>query len=342
MKKIGFLSFGHYRDVPGSLVRTAGDALRDHVALARAAEQAGMDGAWLRVHHFDQNLAAPFPLLSAMAAVTTTLDVGTGVVDLRYENPLYLAEEAAATDLISSGRLQLGVSRGSPEPAVDGQAMFGYHLDDGEDWATLTRDRLATFRRAIAGEPIARSARAEQQGTGPDLPIEPRSPGLPARLWWGAATIDTGLWTGRQGMNLLSSTLLLQDDGRPFHVQQAEQLRRYREEFAKAGHLADGVNAAGLTAVTRSAFPLTSAEDHHYFGLEGRTGDSRGVIEGLPARSGPTFAGTPDAVAEALAADEAVGEADYVLFALPSMLGVDYNAHLFENLAAVARDLGWK
>ena len=95
-KKIGFLSFGHYLDIPGSRVPTAGDSLRQHVAMAEAAESAGMDGAWLRVHHFDMNHAAPFPLLAAMAARTTTLDVGTGVVDLRYENPLYLAEEAAA------------------------------------------------------------------------------------------------------------------------------------------------------------------------------------------------------------------------------------------------------
>jgi len=336
-KKIGFLSFGHYRDVPGSRVRTAGDALRDHVELAVAAEAAGMDGAWLRVHHFDHSLSAPFPLLAAMAARTSTLDVGTGVVDLRYENPLYLAEEAAATDLISAGRLQLGISRGSPEPAADGQAAFGYHLAEGEDWARVTRQRAELFRRAISRHPVARSQRAVSRGSGPDLVIEPHSPGLPDRIWWGAGSHATGVWAGGDGWNLLSSTLLLADDGRPFHLQQADQVHDYRRAFAEAGH-----PGSGLAAVTRSVFPVTTAEDHSYFGAQGGGGDGVGFLDGTTARSGPTFAGSPERVAADLLGDQAVQAADYVLFELPSMLGVDYNAHLFENLVAVARDLGWK
>jgi len=336
-KKIGFLSFGHYRDVPGSRVRTAGDALRDHVELAVAAEAAGLDGAWLRVHHFDHSLSGPFPLLSAMAARTSTLDVGTGVVDLRYENPLYLAEEAAATDLISAGRLQLGISRGSPEPAADGQAAFGYHLADGDDWAGVTRERAELFRRAISGHPVARSHRAVARGSGPDLVIEPHSPGLADRIWWGAGSHATGVWAGEHGWNLLSSTLLLADDGRPFHLQQADQVHDYRGAFAEAGH-----TGGGLAAVTRSVFPITTAEDHRYFGAVGGGGDGVGFLDGTTARSGPTFAGSPERVAADLLGDHAVQAADYVLFALPSMLGVDYNAHLFENLVAIARDLGWK
>lgn len=336
-KKIGFLSFGHHRDVSGSRVRTAGDALRDHIDLAVAAEAAGLDGAWLRVHHFDHSLAAPFPLLAAMAARTSTLDVGTGVVDLRYENALYLAEEAAATDLIAGGRLQLGISRGSPEPAADGQAAFGYRLGEGEDWAGVTRGRAHLFRRAIAGEPVARSHRALAAGRGPDLAIQPLSPGLPGRIWWGAGSHATGVWAGEQGYNLLSSTLLLADDGRPFHLQQADQVRDYRTAFAAAGH-----TAGGRAAVTRSVFPITTSDDRAYFGTQGGGGDGAGFLDGHNARSGPTFAGPPDVVAADLRADEAVREADYVLFALPSMLGVDYNAHLFENLVAVARELGWK
>ena len=335
-KKIGFLSFGHYRDVAGSRVRSAADALRDHIELAAAAEAAGMDGAWLRVHHFDHSLSAPVPLLAAMAARTSRIDVGTGVVDLRYENPLYLAEEAAATDLIASGRLQLGISRGSPEPAADGQAAFGYRLADGQDWAGVTRDRAALFRRAIAGDPVARSQRAVASGRGADLPVQPLSPGLPGRIWWGAGSHATGVWAGEHGYNLLSSTLLLADDGRPFHLQQADQVRDYRTAFAAAGH-----TLGGLTAVTRSAFPITTAEDRAYFGARSG-GEGVGFLDGTTARSGPTFAGPPEQVAADLRADEAVREADYVLFALPPMLGVDYNAHLFENLVAVARDLGWK
>jgi len=336
-KKIGFLSFGHYRDVPGARVGTAGASLRDSVDLAVAAEETGFDGAWVRVHHFDQSLAAPFPLLAAMAARTTTLDVGTGVVDLRYENPLYMAEEAAAVDLLSNGRLQLGISRGSPEPAADGQAAFGYTLAENETWAENTRTRASLFRRAIAGQPVAHSQPALNRGLAPDLALQPQSPGLPDRIWWGAASYDSGLWAARSGMNLLSSTLLLADDGRPFHVQQADQVRDYRKAYAECGH-----TGPGLAAVTRSAFPITTDADRRYFGLRNESQEGVGVIDGLAARSGPTFAGSPEQVARQLAADDAVMEADYVLFALPSQLGVDYNSHLMQNIAAVARELGWK
>ena len=170
-----------------------------------------------------------------------------------------------------------------------------------------------------------------------DLPIQPLSPGLPNRIWWGAATQASGRWAGEQGYNLLSSTLLLADDGRPFHIQQADQVRAYRVALAGSG-----LTTGGQAAVTRSAFPITTDEDNAFFGLDRGGTDSAGILDGLPARSGPTFAGSIDEVASALAADQAVQAADYVLFALPSMLGVDYNAHLFENLAAVARELGWK
>lgn len=338
-KKIGFLSFGHYRNVPGARVPDARTSLLNHVEIAVGAEEAGIDGAWLRVHHFDQSLSAPIPLLTAMAMRTTRLEVGTGVVDMRYENPLYLASEASALDLLSGGRLQLGVSRGSPEPAADGQAAFGYTLEDGESWNTVTRERTALFRRAIAGEPVAHSQRALDWGREPDLPIEPHSPALGQRLWWGAGSTPTGVWAGQQGMNLLSSTLLLQDDGRPFHVQQAHQIAQYRAARAEAG-FDDGLGG-GLAAVTRSAFPLVSDDDRRYFLREQGSSDGVGFLDGSPARSGPSYVGSPEEVAEMFTADEAIMAADYVLFALPSQLGVDYNVHLLSNLAEIWRDLGW-
>src|SRR5580693_941158 len=126
MKKIGFLSFGHWTASPQSQTRTAQDALLQSIELAVAAEELGIDGAFFRVHHFARQLASPYPLLAAIAARTSRIEIGTGVIDMRYENPLYAAEEAAATDLISGGRLQLGVSRGSPETVLRGAESFGY------------------------------------------------------------------------------------------------------------------------------------------------------------------------------------------------------------------------
>src|SRR5690554_4326101 len=151
MKKIGFLSFGHYQDVPGSVVLTGQDALLQSIELAVAAEELGADGAFFRVHHFAPQLASPFPLLAAVAARTSRIEIGTGVIDMRYENPLYMAEEAAATDLLSGGRLQLGVSRGSPETALRGSEAFGYVLPEGTSDADLAREKTALFLAAVKG-----------------------------------------------------------------------------------------------------------------------------------------------------------------------------------------------
>ena len=126
MKKIGFLSFGHWNPSPHSQTRSASDVLHQTIDLAVGAEELGVDGAYVRVHHFARQLASPFPLLAAMGARTKTIELGTGVIDMRYENPLYMAEDAGSADLISNGRLQLGVSRGSPEQVIDGYRYFGY------------------------------------------------------------------------------------------------------------------------------------------------------------------------------------------------------------------------
>src|ERR671929_2070072 len=146
MKKIGFLSFGHWNPSPHSRTRSASDALLQSIDLAVAAEELGVDGAYFRVHHFARQLASPFPLLTAIGTRTSRIEIGTGVIDMRYENPLYMAEDAAAADLLAGGRLQLGVSRGSPEPAWHGAEAFGYSVD-AED----ARAKTALFRAAIAG-----------------------------------------------------------------------------------------------------------------------------------------------------------------------------------------------
>src|SRR5579863_8950730 len=175
-KRIGFLSFGAWHPA-GGLTNSAADALNQALELAVAAEEIGIDGAFFRVHHFARQLASPFPLLAAIGARTSRIEIGTAVIDMRYENPLYMAEEAAAADLLSGGRLQLGISRGSPEPALNGGHAFGYLPPDGATDADLAREKTALLRRAIAGEGVVR---ADPQMTGAPgwLPVQPQSPGL--------------------------------------------------------------------------------------------------------------------------------------------------------------------
>lgn len=151
MKKIGFLSFGHWANHPAYNTKTASDTLLQSIDLAVAAEEIGLDGAYFRVHHFAQQLASPFPLLAAIGAKTKKIEIGTGVIDMRYENPLYMVEDAGAADLISGGRLQLGISRGSPEQVIDGWRYFGFELAEGESDADMGRQKGLDFYEQLKG-----------------------------------------------------------------------------------------------------------------------------------------------------------------------------------------------
>ncbi len=338
MKRIGFLSFGHWQPARGSQTRTAADALLQTVELAVAAEQLGLDGAYVRVHHFARQLASPFPLLAAMAARTSRIELGTGVIDMRYENPLYMAEEAASTDLISGGRLQLGVSRGSPEHADRGSEAFGYVPADGETDADVARAHTALFRAAIDGAGIVRG-NPQMTGSSGALAIQPRSPGLSDRIWWGSGTRASAVWAAEQGMNLQSSTLLSEDTGVPFDELQAEQIALYRAAWATAGW-----EREPRVSVSRSVLPIVDDTDRAYFGDQARDhGDQVGYLGGGLARFGRTYAGEPDRIAEELSRDAAVREADTLLLTVPNQLGVAYNTHLLEAVARhVAPALGWR
>jgi len=335
-KRIGFLSFGHWQPIAGSQVRTAREALVQTVELAVAAEELGVDGAYVRVHHFARQLAAPFPLLAAMAARTSRIELGTGVIDMRYENPLYMAEEAAATDLLADGRLQLGVSRGSPETALHGARAFGYVPAEGSDDGAMAREHTTLFRAALGGAAVVDADPAMTGGVRGRLPVQPRSAGLADRIWWGSGTRATATWTAEQGMNLMSSTLLSEDTGVPFDELQAEQISRFRAAWADAGW-----EREPRVSVSRSVMPITSDLDRQYFGAKSSE-DQVGYLDGARSRFGKSYVGEPDQLAEELAKDAAVRDADTLLLTVPNMLGVDYNASLLQTIVEhVAPAIGW-
>jgi alkanesulfonate monooxygenase SsuD/methylene tetrahydromethanopterin reductase-like flavin-dependent oxidoreductase (luciferase family) len=335
VKKIGFLSFGHWRNAGGSQTRTAADALLQTIELAQAAEDIGIDGAFVRVHHFERQLASPFPLLAAIAARTNRIEIGTGVIDMRYENPLYMAEEAAAVDLISSGRLQLGVSRGSPETVLRGSEVFGYRPADGQTDADAARDKVEIFLAAISGKAVATTDPA-RTGISGGLAIQPQSRGLADRIWWGSGTRATAQWAAKIGVNLQSSTLLTEDTGVPFDQLQAEQIALYRQAWAEQGW-----DRIPRVSVSRSILPITEDIDRMYFGDQAHD-DQVGLLDGVRSRFGKTYAGDPDRIAAELAADEAVQAADTVLFTVPNQLGVAYNARILHTIAEhIAPAIGW-
>ena len=339
MKRIGFLSFGHWTPSPQSQTRSASDALLQSIDLAVAAEDLGADGAYYRVHHFARQLASPFPLLAAVGARTSRIEIGTGVIDMRYENPLYMAEDAGAADLIAGGRLQLGISRGSPEQVVDGFRYFGHMPAEGSDHATMAREHTQVLLEVLRGEGFAEPNPRPMFPNPPGrLRIEPHSPGLRERIWWGAGSRATAEWAAEQGMNLMSSTLLTEDTGVPFHQLQAEQIQRFRDAWAASGH-----EREPRVSVSRSIFPIVTDLDRAYFGREAASQDQVGFLDGGTARFGKTYAGEPDQLVRDLAEDEAIAAADTLLLTVPNQLGVDYNAHIIEALLThVAPELGWR
>lgn len=340
MKKIGFLSFGHWTPSPHSQVRSASDALVQSIELAVAAEEVGADGAYFRVHHFARQLGSPFPLLAACGARTKRIELGTAVIDMRYENPLYMAEDAGAADLIAGGRLQLGISRGSPEQVIDGFRYFGYAPPEGKSDADMARDHAQVFLEVLRGEGFAEPNPSPMFPNPPGLlRVEPHSPGLRDRIWWGAATNATAEWAAKLGMNLQSSTLKFDETGEPFHIQQAKQIRAYRAAWKEAGHA-----RSPRVSVSRSIFALVSDMDRMYFGRDRGSQDQIGFIEAnTRAIFGRSYAAEPDKLIEELKGDEAIAEADTLLLTVPNQLGVEYNAHVIEMiLKYVAPGMGWR
>lgn len=340
MKHIGFLSFGHWSPTAHSQTRSAGDALLQSIELAVAAEELGADGAYFRVHHFARQLAAPFPLLAAVGARTSRIEIGTAVIDMRYENPLYMAEDAGAADLIAGGRLQLGISRGSPEQVIDGWRYFGYEPGEGRSDAEMGRRHAEVFLDVLRGQGFAKPNPRPMFPNPPGLlRLEPHAPGLRQRIWWGAGSNATAVWAAKAGMNLQSSTLKDDETGEPFHIQQARQIRAYREAWKEAGHA-----RTPRVSVSRSIFALVDDRDRAYFGHGDQGQDSIGFIdESTRAIFGRSYAAEPDVLAKQLVGDDAIAEADTLLLTVPNQLGVDYNAHVIEAiLTHVAPALGWR
>ena len=243
------------------------------------------------------------------------------------------------SDLISNGRLQLGVSRGSPEQVIDGFRYFGHVPRAGQDASDMGREHTQILLQVLEGEGFAQPNPRPMFANPPGLlRLEPHSPGLRDRIWWGAGSRKTAEWAAEQGMNLMSSTLLTEDTGVPFHQLQAEQIQRFRDAWKAAGH-----ERTPRVSVSRSVFPIVNDMDRAYFGRETRSQDSVGFLDGGNARFGKTYAGEIEDLVQDLKEDEAVDAADTLLLTIPNQLGVDYNLHVLEAVVKdLAPALGWR
>lgn len=333
--ELSFLTFVPYDD-PAD----AGRSLRDAIDLFRFAEDLGYDIGWVRVRHLEKFLSSPFPLFAAIGQATARIRFGTAVLPMRYADPIAVAEDAATVDLLSGGRLELGVAGGIKPSAslLDGVYGAGERSFDDE-----SQHRIARLRAALAGEPVAV---APEGGfpiapPGTDLIVRPHSPGLADRVWYGPGSRSTAVRTAEQGMDLLVSTLNSEDDGRSFEETQRDQILAYKAAFDVPGRTPRAV--AG-----RIVLPSVTPEDDELFAEYIAWYAARFDDTGRPpAGTGfgvfsPTHHGSPDEVVASLQADVALREATGLDIVLPANATHAMSRRILENVAtSIAPRLGW-
>lgn len=313
MRELGFLSFVPNHGGPAG----AAAALEDGLRLFETAERLGYGTGWVRGRHFEPFLTSPMTFFAAAAQRTSTIGFGTAVLGMRYEDPVRLAEDASTVDLLSGGRVQLGISTGIAGygPILD--PVFGATERSFRDEAEA---RAARLLEVLDGEPLGSSGKGyESIPADTDLTLQPLSPALRSRVWWGGGSMGTAVRTAEKGLLLHCSTLNTEDTGEPFAVAQAAQIAAYRERFAELHP-----DRTPKVAVGRIVVPLLDDQDravHEEF----LTGYASGMDdEGRPLSGNPPFrfskvlSGEPAAIVEALRADPAVAATDELVITLPA------------------------
>jgi alkanesulfonate monooxygenase SsuD/methylene tetrahydromethanopterin reductase-like flavin-dependent oxidoreductase (luciferase family) len=328
MRDLGFLSF-----VPNhGGTAGAADALEDGLRLFEHAETLGYTTGWVRGRHFEPFLTSPMTFFAAAAQRTSTIHFGTAVLGMRYEDPVRLAEDASTVDLLSGGRVELGISTGIAGygPILD--PVFG-SVD--RTFRGEAEARAARMLDVLRGEALGTSGNGyESIPAGAELRLEPRSPGLLDRVWWGGGSMSTALRTAEKGLRLHCSTLNTEDTGAPFTEAQAAQIAAYRERFA-AVH----PDREPKVAVGRIVVPLLDDHDravHDEFltgYAAGMDDDGRPLSGTPPFRFSRVLSGDPSAIVDALLADPAVTAADELVVTLPANGDAASHARILEIVA---------
>ncbi len=327
LQHLGFLTIGSFDPA---------DPRAGHEATLRMVElgeRLGFDSAWLRHRHLQHGISSPVAVLAAATQRTSRIGLGTAVTPLGWENPLRLAEDLATVDVLSGGRLNPGVSVGPPVHWDDVKGSLYPDTADAED---LTYTRVERLLRLVAGEPASSFAGREGVVEEWSDRVQPHSPGLRSRLWYGGASTRSAQWAGRAGMNLLTSSVVkAEGDAADFAALQAGQIRAYREAGG-TGRVSQGL----VVVPTDSATPQQRERYAAY--VAART-PRVGVPQG-PARLlfAPDLIGSSEEVAAALYAHEAFREVTEVVFALPfSFTEDDYEQILTDVATGLGPLLGW-
>ncbi|MEV8087870.1 LLM class flavin-dependent oxidoreductase [Streptomyces nigra] len=325
LRKLGFLTIGLF---------DGADPARGHestLEIIELGERLGFDSAWVRHRHLQYGISSPVAVLAAASQRTRRIELGTAVIPLGWENPLRLAEDLATVDLLSGGRLNPGVSVGPPMHYDRVKEALYPDTADAEDFGYDRVRRLLDF---VRGEPVTDFSGTEGFEVFSDR-VQPRSPGLGGRMWYGGAGLRSARWAGEHGMNLLTSSVVkVEDDqdaaGAPdFARIQLSHIRAFRERHP--GGERARVSQGLVVIPTDSATPEQRARYEKYVAERTpRTSSPQGPARLLFA---PDLIGTSEEIAERLHAHAAFREVDEVAFALPFTFGHDDYVQILTDIA---------
>ncbi|MCU1668124.1 MAG: putative monooxygenase [Blastococcus sp.] len=329
LQKLGFLTIGSF---DGADPRAGHETTLDVI---RLGEQLGYDSAWVRHRHLQYGISSPVAVLAAATQHTSRIELGTAVIPLGWENPLRLAEDLATVDVLSGGRLNPGVSVGPPMHWDDVKAALYPDTADIEDFSY---ERVSRLVRLIRGERASGFRGREGIEEWSDR-VEPHSPGLQHRLWYGGGSLRSAEWAGAQGMNFLSSNVVRAEQSQEFAEIQASHLQTFRKH-SPAGAAARA--SQGLVVI-----PTDTATDEQrakYAAYVEARSDRVGIPQG-PGKLlfAQDLLGTSEQIAEALYAHAGFREVSEVVFALPfSFEHEDYVQMLTDIATRLGPALGWQ
>jgi alkanesulfonate monooxygenase SsuD/methylene tetrahydromethanopterin reductase-like flavin-dependent oxidoreductase (luciferase family) len=327
--KLGFLTIGLF---DGQDPRAGHESTLEIIQLG---EQLGFDSAWVRHRHLQFGISSPVAVLAAATQRTSRIQLGTAVIPLGWENPLRLAEDLATVDILSGGRLNPGISVGPPMHFDRVKDALYPGTADAQDFSYARVERLLDNIRGVDVTDFEGTEGVEVYSRR----VQPHSPGLWSRMWYGGASLRSARWAGEHGMNFLTSSVVKAEESADFDDIQLSHVRAFR------AHHPDGERARvsqGLVVIpTDTATPEQRAKYQAYVDKRTpRTAAPQGPARMLFARD---IVGDSTDIADTLYANPAFQEIHEVAFALPFTFDhEDYVQILTDVATKLGPALGWR
>ncbi|WP_326817395.1 MULTISPECIES: LLM class flavin-dependent oxidoreductase [unclassified Streptomyces] len=329
LRKLGFLTIGLFDET---------DPRRGHestLSIIELGERLGFDSAWVRHRHLQYGISSPVVVLAAASQRTSRIQLGTAVTPLGWENPLRLAEDLATVDILSGGRLNPGVSVGPPMQYERVKHALYPDTADAEDFGYERVRRLLAF---VRGEPATAFSGTEGFEAFSDR-VQPHSPGLAGRMWYGGGSLRSARWAGEQGMNFLTSSVVKAEESEDFAEIQLSHIRAFR------AHHPDGERARVSHGLVVIPTDTASAQQRAKYEAYADKRMPRTTAPQGPARMmfAPDLVGSSAEIAERLQAHAAFREVDEVAFALPFTFDHDDYVQILTDIATeLGPALGWQ